>query len=1111
MKPDRQTQCGLAGRLPSPMNSTVIENAVWQRALTLTERISELRRVDKQTQLPFDPDLAAETLSLWRSNSFLDRESYFAQRLAMDGITEEEFKKILGIPAEHFNGQNASSPWTEKLIGMYSSSPQPREIESEKWRQARNSAVAGFLNLVEPLLMDARRTLESRVVDLKQNYSNAPIDAVQTVDALFTNLPGQLLAMIEKTMVLELNAARLEGKLTGATPAERFANFTQRLGRAEAALGLLADYPVLARRILTCMEQWLNFSLEFLQHLCVDWPQITTLFDPGAECGTLVEAAGGAGDTHRQGRSVIVARFQNGSHLVYKPRSMAVDNHFQDFIHWVNQKGADPRLRTVKVLDCNNHGWVEFVPVEGCRSQEEVIRFYERQGGYLAILYILEATDFHFENLLACGEHPVLVDLEALFHPLIRGIEVKQPDIRMASLVKAHSVLRVGLLPRRAWVHDDSHDMDLSGLGAASGQVADNVWQWAGIGTDEMAAEKQSVRMGGGRNRPSLNGSEADVRQYAEPIVSGFCRMYDLLRAHRDELLSAGGPLECFARDEVRTVVRATRGYGMLLWHSLHPDYLRDALDLDRLLDGLWAGVEDNPHLLRLIQAERRDLLQGDIPIFTTRPSSKDLLTSSGEKIQGFLEKSGLELSREHIQGLGDEDRRRQIWFIRASMATLDLETEEMRWPRYQPLWSSSPSTRKQLRPAMIEEACRIGDKLEELSIQDGPYVTWIGFAYLNKTWSLDALLEDLYGGSTGLILALAYLGSFGFDKYTDLARRALGTLKARLEESGRFLHSIGAFSGWGGIIYVLSQLGALWNDEEVFSYAHNLIDRLPELIEKDDALDLVGGCAGCIGSLLALDKVSPSKKLLNVCVQCGERLLAKAQRMEEGVAWYTNLETEKPITGFAHGSAGITWALLELAARTGNEKYETTALEGIAYEHSRYSPETRNWTDSSSSKELGVQKAIAPSMAWCYGAPGIGMARAAGLKHSDHPIIRQDLERAIETTIHHGPGTNHSLCHGDLGNLDFLLQASEATGNSELAQTVNELANQIIASIRKYGWLCGVPIGVDSPALMNGLAGICYGLLRLADPDHVPSVLMLGPPHRPALGSGFAKTSLET
>jgi lantibiotic modifying enzyme len=115
-------------------------------------------------------------------------------------------------------------------------------------------------------------------------------------------------------------------------------------------------------------------------------------------------------------------------------------------------------------------------------------------------------------------------------------------------------------------------------------------------------------------------------------------------------------------------------------------------------------------------------------------------------------------------------------------------------------------------------------------------------------------------------------------------------------------------------------------------------------------------------------------------------------------------------------------------------------------------------------------------------------------MKHTDHAMVREDLERAIQATLSRGPGANHSLCHGDLGNLDFLLQASQATGSHELALKVDELTNQIIAGMKQHGWLCGVPLAVESPALMNGLAGICYGLLRMAEPDRVPSVLTLSP-----------------
>src|SRR5579864_5949807 len=621
----------------------------------------------------------------------------------------------------------------------------------------------------------------------------------------------------------------------------------------------------------------------------------------------------------------------------------------------------------------------------------------------------------------------------------------------MASRAKSRSVLRTGLLPKRTGARRDSIGMELSGIGYAAGQVTENVLQWRSEGTDQMAAVKQAFLTPGGHNRPSMNGIEIDAREYAEPIISGFTRTYDLFQANRAELLSLNddGPLSRFAHDEIRVVPRATHGYGMLLSHMLHPDYLRDALDRERLLDLLWAGIEENFHLMPLIDAERRDLMEADIPIFTTRPASNDIFTSTGGKIAGFLEKTGLALSRKTVEALGPGDLHRQIWFIRASIATLDLQEDELTRKYYKPVWPSSVVGRKQLAPRLIEEARRVGDRLEELALQEKDHATWIGFAYVNKVWSLDPLFEDLYGGSSGIILALAYLGSFGFGKFTDLTRRALNTLRARLENSSAHIRSIGAFDGWGGIIYMLSHIAALWQDAELISYANSMVDRLPELLAKDKSLDIIGGSAGCIGALLALDRVSASAKALAVAVQCADLLISKAQPMEHGAAWFNSIETVKPITGFAHGAAGIAWALLEVAARTGNQKYKDAAIHAMEYEHARYSLAAGNWTDAATEEAVDAKNEVGPAMAWC---------------------------------------------HGDLGNLDFLFQASQLTSNQELIQKVDEWTNQILASMDKYGWLCGVPLAVESPALMNGLAGICLGLLRMAEPDRVPSVLTLSP-----------------
>src|SRR5439155_18868704 len=141
----------------------------------------------------------------------------------------------------------------------------------------------------------------------------------------------------------------------------------------------LSEYPVLARQLVSRVENCINFSAEFLEHLAADWGEIEKLFHHGPMPGPLVEAAAGAGDTHRRGRSVIIVRFEGGFQLVYKPRSIAVDAHFQNLLRWVNEKGAAPQLHILKVLDRETHGWVEFARTAGCSSREEVARFYERQ------------------------------------------------------------------------------------------------------------------------------------------------------------------------------------------------------------------------------------------------------------------------------------------------------------------------------------------------------------------------------------------------------------------------------------------------------------------------------------------------------------------------------------------------------------------------------------------------------------------------------------------------------------------------------------------------------------------------------------------------------------
>ncbi|MPY89041.1 MAG: hypothetical protein GEU99_14070 [Luteitalea sp.] len=169
------------------------------------------------------------------------------------------------------------------------------------------------------------------------------------------------------------------------------------------------------------------------------------------------------------------------------------------------------------------------------------------------------------------------------------------------------------------------------------------------------------------------------------------------------------------------------------------------------------------------------------------------------------------------------------------------------------------------------------------------------------------------------------------------------------------------------------------------------------------------------------------------------------------------------------------------------------TALAAIRYERSLFDAGARSWRDLRSDSDTTTMFVNA----WCHGAPGIGLARMSGLTSLDDREVRLEIEAAVETTLREGFEMNHSLCHGALGNLELPMAAGRAFGRTDWQSEVDSATRQILRRLTSCGPICGSLAGIETPGFMNGLAGIGYGLLRLAHPDRVPSVLTMEAPRR--------------
>lgn len=1067
---------------PLEMSST------WFHALSLRERLVTLRGSLPASQSEAELKLASQRLSSWRTETGIKGAEPLVDPLDLYRCSEVELVQILAESTDKLRARTEPPQWLRELADAFD---RPSDPSDREWLRSFNSGPGvEFLVALELPISAAKRRVCERVEDLVNECPDAPFDSSLAPNILFEHLVPRLARLLIRPLVVNLHAARITGHLDGATSRERYESFVSSIGHRGESLALLEEYPVLARLAMEALAEWEEITFEFLTRLAKDWPILSTTL--GLAHDDRLVKVHVHGDRHRGGRSVMVAQFESGGKLVYKPRSVAVEVHFQQLLRWLNRVTRSlPGFREVTVIERGCYGWSEFVSVRACSTHDELCRFYRRQGGYLALLYVLAASDFHFENVLACSEHPVLVDLECLFQPVVKGeLEMLYGAERVAVEAARQSVLAVGLLPRPDLV-GRSDVSDLSGLGAAPGDVMPmRLPDWEDAGTDEMHQVLRHLEIEATQHRPSDELSGVVLSDFVDDIVEGFSDTYRALRIHRALLLTDDGPVMRFASDTTRFIVRPTLDYGVLLDSALHPHFLRDGLERDRRLDRL---VGASNWGAEVEAAEHRDLWRCDIPLFNTRPGSVHIWESSGVQIDDFFRESGSDVVKRRLRRLSEEDLARQSWIMRVSIASSRVPAGGLEY--------STPAARRGCskvvdRNRLLATAEMIGARLGELAIQADGEVTWIGVSSTRGTsWQVAPIGVDLYNGLAGVCLFLAYLGSVADEpRYTSLAKAAYPSLRRQMMRDLPRL-SCGGFDGIGGLIYAFSHLGVLWREQQVLDDAAMLIDSVPAQLNAQPAADIISGAAGCIAAVLSASKTVQSASHETALSHCGRYLLDSAITMDTGIAWPAPQPNWKPLGGFAHGAAGIGWALLELAAATQELRYSTAARAAMAYQRTLFVPEAQNWRDLRILAETPDTTDEPRYMGhWCHGAAGIALAWLACSQHLHEAWIRDEAEIAVRTTRETGFGFNHSLCHGDLGNAEALLKAAEF-GIATSMEEVGVLGAEVVASIEEAGCITGYPFGIEAPGLMMGLSGIGFGLMRLAAPEAVPSILLLEPP----------------
>ena len=1104
-----------------------------------------------------DSEVIDERMAAWQKNCAKGDEAVFRKRLEWDGLDLDRARRLAG----RVRRANSELPnWAQVLARMLESAWQGCDdsLRQSDLVSIRGDQPVGFEEIYYPFLRLARETLRkqsgtaySGVAETAHRQWERSLlrswdqIAKETLDLEFTrfrkdrlslglaakdegapgNSPPDLSPMRPSAEVRQPGAIsgevpdpaprpHSEAEKTAppsappASPSRQIYESFLRSLEGEGLLRLFSEYPVLARYLAVRLSQWVDAAREFLHRLAADRAELETRFNRGQPLGPVIELGTDLSDPHRAGREALRAHFAAGLRLIYKPKAIAAEAAYWNLLSWINQNAGLPPFRTLQVLDGGAYGWVEEIETHPCQNQEEVEAYYVRAGMLVCLIYALEGSDCHHENLIAAGEHPVLIDHETLLQPRIRyfGSQGEEGPLSLAGeFFGRDSVFRTALLPRRE-IRPTGESYDISGLGGTEAHLTHRRKKtWENVNTDAMRLREEEIFAQPSHNVVILDGEKVQAAAYVDQMATGFEQMYRFLQARGPELLGHKGLLRNWTG--LRFLFRDTATYGSMRKRLLSPRCLRDGMDASielELFSRPLLYAEHRPSGWPILADERRSLLEGDIPLFHYAAEGDALLLEVGGSIPQFFRESGFSQVRRRFGALCEEDLERQLSFLRAAFEVEGGKPQTVELVGKTPSdasevvgEASEVSEKEVANPNdFLAEALRIAHEIcrAARSFQEG--VSWNTLAYYAQAqrWQLEPMTPRFYDGLCGVALFLAALGKFGSEpEFASLARTALATVvrEALRPDYERVLFEpgIGAAAGQSSVIYALVRASEFLADDEWLRHALRLAEMLDAgRITSDRKFDLISGAAGAALALLALYRATRLPEVLEKAALCGEHLLQYRSASRQGPrAWKTI--SEEILTGFSHGAAGIAYALLKLYEATGESSFREAAVEAEAYESSVFLPEVSNWPDFRYPPDGQGYRHMT---SWCHGAAGIALSRLAALPILDTPQVRQDIFHGLRATRLAGTTELDTLCCGAMGRVETLVVAAKELGDPAYLEEAQKMASSILRRSRQVGsYALGWKKAPFLASFHQGMSGIGYQYLRLAAPASLPSLLL--------------------
>ena len=725
------------------------------------------------------------------------------------------------------------------------------------------------------------------------------------------------------------------------------------------------------------------------------------------------------GDQHRHGRAVIGV-WTNGGVFYYKPHDCGLDAAYHEIVgRWFSDCTAAAR-----VVQSKGVSFVSCLSQAPVKKEEGISDYYYNFGVLTALLHGLGSTDMHFENIMACGDRPAVVDTETLISPFCgnrAGIDQLMPGARALR----QSVCRIGILPFRIY-------------------------------GSPMLSPLYS-RHEGSACLPGYGGRTYTAEGYEDRFLVGFRDGYARMLAHREEIREL---LRTCSGAAVRCMLQNTMFYALIRRSLYRPEALQSQEEQKRILHRLSLPfTQESSEVFREeVEHEAACLKMGDIPYFCTALDGTDLCGDDPKQIlkAGYYSESPLDMTGKSLDRLSAAELRYEEDVIRVAFAHAPLDAQEESAP--QPLEGSSTE---------YENARRMAVSLFRALKDDVILLPEGGRAWLSTVITLHGI------SPCGIMGAFAEAGAFCAEilrtyalsefhaEAMELARDCVSGIAKELAELSKsdretLISSarlpMGLYNGCGGVLWGLAAMekANVPFSGETSGTLLRFLMRQSEFWHADPTV-----AYGLSGLMPGLDMLNVNISERNECARaCAERLL----------------EADVPsIPDAQKGAAGIAAALAAAYRLLGDMRCVEKALAILKDVRDAYDDALRGWPDS------GVK------IRWMAGrgpqAAGISLAAGYTAKRLPEPGAAEELRETALISL---------LDEKELGRFDTLDQGNALAALCLLRTGRIKRAGQVLEAIRqragREGSYTVTAPGIRSffdPALWLGSLGVGWAAME--------------------------------